>query len=133
MTALCDSCANYSKMNSLRGLNSANTGGPGGGLPDRSAASRRAEGGGRRVSANVSSYSTKGCVNPAFCKGCDFHVTDRTLLQAGNRRTGLQCANCSTTTTTLWRRNNQGEPVCNACGLYFKLHGVRKWILPFED
>ena len=58
VTALCDSCANYSKMNSLRGLNSANSGGAGGGgggLPDRSAASRRAEGGGgRRVSANVS-------------------------------------------------------------------------------
>ena len=40
------------------------------------------------------------------------------------RRGGLCCANCSTNTTTLWRRNNQGEPVCNACGLYFKLHGV---------
>lgn len=43
-----------------------------------------------------------------------------------NRRVGLSCSNCSTTTTTLWRRNNNGEPVCNACGLYFKLHGVRK-------
>ena len=43
-----------------------------------------------------------------------------------NRRAGLSCSNCSTTTTTLWRRNNNGEPVCNACGLYFKLHGVRK-------
>jgi len=41
-----------------------------------------------------------------------------------NRRQGLSCSNCHTTTTTLWRRNNQGEPVCNACGLYFKLHGV---------
>lgn len=39
-------------------------------------------------------------------------------------RMGLQCANCSTTTTTLWRRNGEGEPVCNACGLYFKLHQV---------
>ena len=29
-----------------------------------------------------------------------------------------------TTTTTLWRRNNEGEPVCNACGLYYKLHNV---------
>ena len=34
------------------------------------------------------------------------------------------CANCNTTTTTLWRRNNNGDPVCNACGLYFKLHNV---------
>lgn len=44
--------------------------------------------------------------------------------QNGNRRTGVACANCSTTTTTLWRRNNNGEPVCNACGLYYKLHSV---------
>ena len=35
------------------------------------------------------------------------------------------CANCQTNTTTLWRRNAQGEPVCNACGLYYKLHKVR--------
>lgn len=41
-------------------------------------------------------------------------------------RTGLQCANCGTTTTTLWRRNGEGEPVCNACGLYFKLHQVNR-------
>ncbi|KAH8021725.1 hypothetical protein HPB51_016389 [Rhipicephalus microplus] len=38
------------------------------------------------------------------------------------RRAGTSCANCKTTTTTLWRRNQNGEPVCNACGLYFKLH-----------
>ncbi|XP_054158930.1 box A-binding factor-like [Oppia nitens] len=43
-----------------------------------------------------------------------------------NRRAGLTCSNCHTSTTTLWRRNNQGEPVCNACGLYFKLHGVNR-------
>lgn len=36
------------------------------------------------------------------------------------------CANCKTSTTTLWRRNNQGEPVCNACGLYYKLHNVNR-------
>ncbi|XP_022901100.1 uncharacterized protein [Onthophagus taurus] len=44
----------------------------------------------------------------------------------GNRRNGVQCANCQTTTTTLWRRNNQGDPVCNACGLYFKLHNMNR-------
>ncbi|XP_060029548.1 transcription factor GATA-6 isoform X2 [Erinaceus europaeus] len=41
-----------------------------------------------------------------------------------SRRLGLSCANCHTTTTTLWRRNAEGEPVCNACGLYMKLHRV---------
>ncbi|KAL2761620.1 transcription factor GATA-4 isoform 3 [Daubentonia madagascariensis] len=43
---------------------------------------------------------------------------------SASRRVGLSCANCQTTTTTLWRRNAEGEPVCNACGLYMKLHGV---------
>lgn len=42
----------------------------------------------------------------------------------GNRRVGVTCANCRTSNTTLWRRNNNGEPVCNACGLYYKLHNV---------
>ncbi|KAG2461547.1 transcription factor GATA-5 [Polypterus senegalus] len=45
-------------------------------------------------------------------------------LQTSSRRAGLCCTNCHTTTTTLWRRNAEGEPVCNACGLYMKLHGV---------
>ncbi|KAL6255433.1 hypothetical protein P5V15_013768 [Pogonomyrmex californicus] len=45
---------------------------------------------------------------------------------ANVRRTGVQCANCNTSNTTLWRRNNNGEPVCNACGLYFKLHNVNR-------
>ncbi|XP_032672460.1 uncharacterized protein LOC116844675 isoform X4 [Odontomachus brunneus] len=44
----------------------------------------------------------------------------------GVRRTGVQCANCKTSNTTLWRRNNSGEPVCNACGLYFKLHNMNR-------
>ena len=26
------------------------------------------------------------------------------------------------------RRNNDGEPVCNACGLYYKLHGVNRFL-----
>ncbi|XP_029712169.1 trans-acting T-cell-specific transcription factor GATA-3 isoform X2 [Aedes albopictus] len=51
----------------------------------------------------------------------------------GNRRTGVVCANCSTTTTTLWRRNNRGEPVCNACGLYHKLHNVDRPLTMKKD
>jgi ribosomal protein L37AE/L43A len=42
------------------------------------------------------------------------------------RRCSLHCANCQTTTTTLWRRSADGEPICNACGLYFKLHGIAR-------
>lgn len=46
------------------------------------------------------------------------------VVQSAARRAGTSCANCQTTTTTLWRRNANGDPVCNACGLYFKLHNV---------
>ncbi|KAI9024975.1 hypothetical protein CLU79DRAFT_745661 [Phycomyces nitens] len=37
-----------------------------------------------------------------------------------------QCANCNTTNTPLWRRDAQGSTICNACGLYYKLHNVHR-------
>lgn len=37
------------------------------------------------------------------------------------------CTNCGTQKTCLWRKDGEtGLPVCNACGLYFKLHGCRR-------
>ncbi|KAB7499776.1 Box A-binding factor, partial [Armadillidium nasatum] len=44
----------------------------------------------------------------------------------GTRRQGQVCSNCQTHVTSLWRRNTNGDPVCNACGLYFKLHAVNR-------
>ncbi|KAH9817565.1 hypothetical protein DFH28DRAFT_1124219 [Melampsora americana] len=35
-----------------------------------------------------------------------------------------QCLNCETTITPLWRRNGEGKPLCNACGLFLNLHGI---------
>ncbi|GAA5815921.1 hypothetical protein MFLAVUS_009440 [Mucor flavus] len=38
----------------------------------------------------------------------------------------IQCYNCETTTTPLWRRDETGNTICNACGLYFKLHNIQR-------
>lgn len=41
-----------------------------------------------------------------------------------NNGVPVTCTNCFTQTTPLWRRNPEGHPLCNACGLFLKLHGV---------
>uniref|UniRef100_A0A914UN50 GATA-type domain-containing protein n=1 Tax=Plectus sambesii TaxID=2011161 RepID=A0A914UN50_9BILA len=37
-----------------------------------------------------------------------------------------RCSNCRTTKTTAWRRDQTGKLVCNACGLYYRLHRTNR-------
>jgi len=44
------------------------------------------------------------------------------FISVGADETKPQCTNCDTCQTPLWRRGHGEEILCNACGLYLKLH-----------
>ncbi|XP_063073366.1 transcription factor GATA-3 isoform X3 [Engraulis encrasicolus] len=79
------------------------------------------------IGGSTSSYGSK--TRPKTRSSSGRSVSCRKLtrqVQSAARRAGTSCANCQTTTTTLWRRNANGDPVCNACGLYYKLHNINR-------
>ncbi|KAI8371792.1 uncharacterized protein BYT42DRAFT_581575 [Radiomyces spectabilis] len=61
-----------------------------------------------------------GTGGSSSCAGCP------AFNQHQVNRHALICANCRTTTTPLWRRDEAGNTICNACGLYYKLHNVHR-------
>lgn len=44
-------------------------------------------------------------------------------MMATNASSQPTCQNCGTSRTPLWRRDEFGSVLCNACGLFLKLHG----------
>ncbi|XP_063780556.1 zinc finger transcription factor Trps1 isoform X2 [Pseudophryne corroboree] len=66
-----------------------------------------------------------GQLTPQYPSMGDSKSKDESQSLLRRRRgSGVFCANCLTTKTSLWRKNANGGYVCNACGLYQKLHST---------
>ncbi|KAF7359909.1 GATA zinc finger domain-containing protein [Mycena venus] len=72
-----------------------------------------------------------------LCNACGLYQQQRrqprpqVLIDADNEEDeeqlvvgdGPQCSHCGTRKTCVWRRNKEGQQVCNACGVYYSHNG----------
>lgn len=90
--------------------------------PEAERSGKKQRGGGGAVSDSNGGGSSNSSV--ASPKGAAGGANNNNSSSMNSK--DMSCTNCGTLTTTIWRRNVRGEMVCNACGLYFKLHGVNR-------
>ncbi|KAJ2784584.1 GATA type transcriptional activator of nitrogen-regulated proteins [Coemansia javaensis] len=60
---------------------------------------------------------------PATAAAAAQRVTPKQQMRLGITP---RCFNCSAESTPLWRRDPADNIICNACGLYYKLHGAAR-------
>ncbi|KAF0983704.1 hypothetical protein FDP41_007619 [Naegleria fowleri] len=72
------------------------------------------------TSSSISSSSSPTSTN-------NNNTTKRAYIR---KSVNTRCVNCSTCTTPMWRKNHEGKPLCNKCGLYALRYGIDRPLVP---
>lgn len=71
------------------------------------------------------------------CQNCLSYHNAHQRMQRQNAKAHelemISCQNCGTVTTPLWRRDENGFTICNACGLYKRIHNKHRPVYRSEN
>lgn len=82
------------------------------------------------VSAPVSTPTRRSNLTSSLRQSNDMDVDSVPAAKVGMASAKptkpAECSNCHTLKTPLWRKDREGNTLCNACGLFLKLHGTTR-------